>query len=300
MTAAVEPAPPLVPGVTIAPGYRVLGHLARSRRLDVYDVWSETRASRCIIKRLRPDCVDHARARRRMATEGRLLARLTHPHIVRGYELIVEPQPMVVMETLRGSTLEHLLDEAGRPMADADVAQLGLQLAGALHHIHGAGWLHLDLKPSNIVADNGRAVVIDLSVARRPGPAHGGVGTWCYMAPEQARGGMLDAAADIWGLGVVLYEALTGALAFDSDSIGSDDPAIATGAGRRNPDRYPQLAGRPTPIRRLRRRASAPLVALIEACMEPAPTDRPDLPAVLAELATLTDALPAWVLPRSE
>ena len=88
--------------------------------------------------------------------------------------------------------------------------------ASALQYLHGRGVLHLDVKPSNVIASAGRAVLIDLSLrGRRPLPA--GLGTWCYLAPEQARGDELTAAADVWGLGTVLFEAATGRPAFEDD-----------------------------------------------------------------------------------
>ncbi len=74
---------PLARGSAIAPGYEVIEHLSRGRTLDVYDVWSDERACRCIAKTLRADRSEDRWARRRLETEGRLLRRLTHPHIVR-------------------------------------------------------------------------------------------------------------------------------------------------------------------------------------------------------------------------
>ncbi len=96
-------------GSQIAPGYRVLGLLSRGRTLDVFDVWSDERSTRCIVKTLRPRSRDDPGARRRLLREGRLLCRLTHPHIVRGYEVVDGDPPLVVMETLGGETLAHLI-----------------------------------------------------------------------------------------------------------------------------------------------------------------------------------------------
>ena len=94
-----------------------------------------------------------------------------------------------------------MLIEDGPPPDAADVAHLGLQLGSALAYLHRERRLHLDLKPSNVIAEAGRAKLIDLSLARPPGPAADGIGTWLYMSPEQARGGVLGPAADVWGLG---------------------------------------------------------------------------------------------------
>jgi serine/threonine protein kinase len=107
---------------------------------------------------------------------------------------------------------------------------------------------------------------MDLSVSRPPGHMAAGRGTWCYMAPEQARGGTVGTAADVWGLGVVLYEAATGAAAFTDTAT----------------DR-PQLRAAARPVRSLRR-VPAPLARIVDACLAPDPGDRPALAEVRAAL----------------
>ena len=139
---------------------------------------------------------------------------------------------------LRGQTLSHLIETSG-PLVPAEAAVLGLQLLSAVGYLHGRGYLHLDLKPSNIIADGGRAITIDLSIARRPGRAPAGLGTWCYLAPEQARGGHVCDAADVWGVGAVLFEALTSKPPFDDSRVTSDLSLDAA-----EPELYPQLTGR--------------------------------------------------------
>ena len=121
------------------------------------------------------------------------------------------------METLGGETLAHLI---GPPPAAVgpELAFLGLQLSSAVGYLHRHGVLHLDLKPSNIVAEAGRAKLIDLSVARAPGRAKAGMGTWRYMAPEQARAATVGRAADVWGVGVVLWSAIWGDTPFSDES----------------------------------------------------------------------------------
>jgi serine/threonine protein kinase len=288
-------AAPVEPGTELARGYRVLAHLSRGNRLDVYDAWSDERASRCVLKTLRPDRVGERRARRALEQEGRLLRRFTHPHIVRAYGLTTTVDgghPMLVLETLAGETLSHLihrLEESGRRLPLVDAAMLGLQLASALHYLHGQGWLHLDLKPANIVAEAGRARLIDLSIARRPGRGRPGTGTLEYLSPEQARGGWLTTAADVWGLGAVLYAALAGQPPYGYDEQGSDasdhDTADDDSTDRTEPLElvYPQLSRDADPLRR-HRRVPSELASIIEACLRREPTERPALPELIAGL----------------
>lgn len=237
-------------------GCRIVEHLARGDCLDVYSVWSAERDCLCIAKALRPDRLqDHAGAARLLA-EGRLLQRLTHPGLVRGYETRVQPWPVIIMETLAGQTMSHLMDHRGQGLAASDLAELGRQLVAVIGYLHRHDRLHLDLKTSNLVLEAGRLRVLDLSHARRPGRCPAGFGTDEYMAPEQWDGGQVSAATDVFGIGGVLYRSAT----------------------RRRPygDRRAGIERRP--LRRHR------LGGLIAACLAPDPADRPDLAAIRAEL----------------
>jgi serine/threonine protein kinase len=246
-------------------GYEIVGHIARSKVLDVYDVYSEARDCRCIAKVIRPD-MDNERRRRRLRQEGRLLLRLAHPHIVRAYELIERPGPILILETLTGETLARLIERSRRRLAADEIAFLGMHLCSALHYLHGEGYLHIDVKPSNVVTDHGAAKLLDLSIARPPGPGRRGVGTRQYMAPEQARGGVLGAAADVWGIGAVLFEAATAARPFRS------------GDGR-----YEQLHRRADPVT-AHRRVPGRFGRLVAACLEPDAGSRPSLRELAAGL----------------
>jgi serine/threonine protein kinase len=262
---------PVATGAELAPGYHTIELLRRGRDLDVYDVWSEERACRCVIKAVRPDRLDREGPARRLVAEGRLLERLTHPHIVRAYEVIEEPVPMVVMETLAGETLGHMIEVREVELSAAELAQLGLHLCSAIRYLHRHGMLHLDLKPSNVIAECGRAKLIDLSVARPPGPAHAGIGTHYYLSPEQALGGDLGPAADVWGIGAVLFEAATGEPAFDDpDCDGDDDDYDYDDSVSETLDEgdYPQLTVKARRIDELRPLPKE-LADVVAACLEP-------------------------------
>jgi serine/threonine protein kinase len=226
----------------------------------VYDVWSEERECRCVAKLPRPERVGDPKTEGMLLCEGALLQRLCHPHIVRCYDVLRTPAPVVILETLTGATLAHLVDCVPR-IALGDLAMLGLHLCSAIGYLHRrAGVLHLDLKPSNVIAEHGRARIIDLSIARAPGAGHRGVGTRQCLAPEQARGDVVTEATDVWGIGGVLFHAATGRTPFD-----------AVGRGR-----YEQLERRAHSIRRYRRLPSA-FTAAVDACLEPDPRQRPSV-----------------------
>jgi eukaryotic-like serine/threonine-protein kinase len=279
-------------------GYDLLDHLHRSRAYDVYDAWSFERNCRCVIKTPRADRLDDPKLWRRLEQEGRLLYGLTHPHILRGYDMIPGPPPAVVTETLRGNTLEYLLENSRR-LSAAEAAVLGMQLSSAVAYLHNQGYLHLDLKPSNVVIDAGRAIVIDLSIAREPGPGTPGLGTWAYLAPEQARGDQLGPAADVWGIGIVLYEALTGRPLFgDGEDDEVSDSDLYTDSY--DPEDYPQLQGRVPGIGTVRR-VPAALATAIDSCLEPDASRRPSVPELSAILETVPGAgSPRGVRPRAD
>jgi serine/threonine protein kinase len=295
-------AEPLPMGFELAPGYEVIAHLSRGRRLDVYDAWSRERSTRCVLKVLRPERMEDGVAREQLVREGRLLERLAHPHIVRGYETITEPDPIVVMETLAGETLGHLIEEKA-PLAAEDVAHLGLHLGAAVAYLHRHGFLHLDVKPDNVVAEAARAKVIDLSLSRPPGQAPSGIGTWCYLAPEQALGGDLGPAADVWGIGATLFEAGSGEPAFDDPDDGSaswssmDETSVSSTAGERpswetgggeDPweGDYPQL-DRPAPALATVSGQPPALCELVDACLAPTPEARPTVAVLMARLEAI-------------
>jgi serine/threonine protein kinase len=256
--------PPLLEGTPLAPGYVVETHLSRNQVLDVYEVWSAERDCLCVAKVLRPDCRTHARRRERLEREGRLLLELAHPHLVRAYEMLREPELAVVLETLTGERLDALIASGERRLPAVDVAELGVQLCSVVGYLHRQGWLHLDLKPTNVIVDGGIVKLFDLSLVRRPGPGRPRYGTAGYLSPEQVRGEAFSEATDAFGLACVLFAAAT---------------RRSPGAGRKEGAPLP-----PPPVRTLRR-LPASLADAIDAGLSEDPASRPtvrDLGAVCA------------------
>lgn len=289
--------PPVYPpGHELAPGYVVVDHVRRGEDLDCYEAWSVQRYCRCFIKTLRPDAATDTSARRHLAREARLLLSLTHPHLVRAYDYVTPKDgqpPLLILENLTGATLSYLLDggrERAGPgwparLSSTDLGYLGQHLCSALRYLHSRNHLHLDVKPSNIIASDGVARLIDLSLARRPGRCAAGIGTPGYMSPEQACGGHLGPPADVWGVGLVLYQAATGLQPFDlhyrSCSASAHTSTMA---------RCQAVLTRPAPRLRARRRLPTEVAEVIDACLHWEPDQRPTLERLDAALATLTGA----------
>ncbi|RKT82251.1 Protein kinase domain-containing protein [Saccharopolyspora antimicrobica] len=261
---------PLRRSQQVAPGYPVIEHIRRGEDFDTYDAWSTRRYSRCFIKAVRPDRTGNREIGETLAHEGNLLLSCTHPYIVRAYELAeaADGTPVLVMETLGGATLDSLLDDGNRRLTTRELGYLGQQLCSAIRYLHDRGYLHLDLKPGNIIAEFGRARVLDLGLARPPGPSRGG--TPRCMAPEQVRGELVGPPADAWAIGLVLFESATGFQPFDVPE-----------------PEHPQLTTTAPPVRSSRR-LPRPLAEAIDGCLLPRPEHRPPLEHLHALLAEAT------------
>jgi serine/threonine protein kinase len=160
----------------------------------------------------------------RFEAEARTVAKLRHPNIVEVYDVSAddEPEKYIVVELSRGMTLRRILATTGE-MPPEVAAALALELAAALAHAHGAGVIHRDIKPENVLVETGEEVRIkltDFGIAKildAQGVTSTGqvLGSPAHMAPEQIEGGEVDARADVFGLGVLLYEAMVGHLPFE-------------------------------------------------------------------------------------
>lgn len=168
------------------------------------------------LKTLRPEYQRDPTSRQRFRREARAMAFVSHPNLVTIYDLYEEQDgSWVVMELVEGETLKDLVQRDG-PLPVEAVVLILQQLANALGHLHERNLVHLDIKPQNVMlSPSGEVKLIDFGLAQRPGDhteMSGGMafGTVAYLAPEQARGDSVGAETDVYSLGCVVYELLTG------------------------------------------------------------------------------------------
>jgi serine/threonine protein kinase len=207
----------LLPHDVIAPGRSVVRRLAGGGGHEAFLVELAGRRGYAVAKLPRPGFVDDAHRLLRLRNEGRALGLLAHPTVPRHLDTVLGgPYPHLLLEHVPGPTLHDAIAEK-QPPPPALVASLGCAIAGALAHIAAAGWVHLDVKPSNIVL-NARPRLIDFELARPAAEAARmtlPTGTWAYMPPEQRRAGFTRAGtvgppADVFALAASLHEALVG------------------------------------------------------------------------------------------
>jgi serine/threonine protein kinase len=232
-------------GAKLGP-YEVVAPLGSGGMGEVYRA-RDTRLDRTVaIKILPADAAGDGRRQERFRREARAISRLTHPHICTLYDIGEQDDvDFLVMEYLAGETLAHRLLRGALPLEE--VLHVGMQLASALDAAHRAGLTHRDLKPANVMLTTTGAKVLDFGVAKwRSGdmdPLISGpevtahptltqvgtvVGTIQYMAPEQLEGQPIDARADLFALGAIVYEMTTGRKAFEGSSATSVMTAVLT------------------------------------------------------------------------
>jgi serine/threonine protein kinase len=203
--------------------YRVIDRVGRGGMGTVYRALDETLHREVAIKVLNAELNDPEVAKRFRA-EAITVARLSHPGIATIYELFQhDGQWLMVMEFVRGETLEQLVARVGGLSPD-QAAAMCMQGLAALAHAHSMGVVHRDLKPANIMrTDTGDIKIMDFGIARVSGSEHLTsvgfmMGTPAYMAPEQVMGNEIDARADLYAVGVVFFRLLTGQLPFKGDT----------------------------------------------------------------------------------
>jgi serine/threonine protein kinase/Tol biopolymer transport system component len=210
------------------------------------------------VKVLSSEIAGDAEGRARVADEARMLAAVNHPNIAAIHDVqTVDGTLAIVMELVEGETLADRLSRAhGRGVPPAEVTHIARQLIDALDAAHEQKIVHRDLKPANIkLTPDGRVKVLDFGLAKVIAPATDAatmatregaiVGTPAYMSPEQIRGQPLDARADVWAFGCLLYELSTGRRPFDGPTV----PDTLAAVLQREPD-LTVLADRMPPVRR--------------------------------------------------
>ncbi|MWV57666.1 serine/threonine-protein kinase [Rathayibacter sp. VKM Ac-2754] len=222
-----------VVGTTVGDRYTIEELIGKGGMATVYRARDEILGRSVALKMFAPG-IDDAQDLQRKSSEIRLLAALNHPALVTLYDADdggddTGGQAYMVMELAEGPSLAERL--ASGPVAPNDVASMAADLGEALHTVHAAGVVHRDVKPSNVLlvpspltsrefrpklADFGIAYLIDATRITSPGTL---IGTAAYLSPEQAHGDPLTSASDIYSLGLVLLESLTGRRPFTGSAI---------------------------------------------------------------------------------
>lgn len=210
---------------SVAGRYEVERTLGRGGMATVYLARDGTLQRRVALKVLAEDLSGDGAFRARFLREARLAARLAHPNVVRVFDAgETDGRPYIVMEYVPGETVAALLERRGQ-LSPAEAVDVALQACAGLQHVHDRGLVHRDVKPQNLlVGDDGCVKLADLGIARAAESTrltmHGTIlGTAAYLSPEQAAGEEVTPAVDVYSLGAVLYELLTGRPPYDFSSL---------------------------------------------------------------------------------
>ena len=266
--------------------YRIGDLIARGGMASVYRAHDEQLDRPVAVKLMRPELAEDPGFTARFEAEARSAASVGHPNVVSIYDVGTdEDVSYIVMELVEGGDVAGLIARE-RPLKPTRAAQIAADAASALQAAHDAGVVHRDVKPGNILLRaDGRATVADFGIARATGEGTltktgAMLGSVDYFSPEQARGERADERSDVYGLGVVLYELLTGRRPF-----GGDSPyAVATARiGKPPPDPRAVAPEVPAGVAEITMRA-----------MAEAPADR------FPTAASMRDELLAWLEAATE
>ena len=234
------------------------------------------------VKVLRQELMHDPDLVRRFKNESKAISLLNHPNIVKVYDVSVSADlQYIVMEYVDGMTLREYLNERGGKLTARETVHFISQILKALDHAHRNGVVHRDIKPQNIMLlDNGQLRMMDFGIARvsRAENQLGGgkaMGSVHYISPEQAKGDETDRKSDIYSVGVMMYEMLSGKLPFDADDVVS----VA----------MKQITDEPRSLRELAPNVPEGLVEITERAMAKLPANR------YASAAEMLDALNAFV-----
>ncbi|WP_078920008.1 MULTISPECIES: serine/threonine-protein kinase [Tessaracoccus] len=260
----------LRPGLVLADRYRLIGHVASGGMGQVWEAFDDVLERRVALKIMHPHSQDEITLAERFRDEARFAAQLAHPNIVTVFDYLdVDGLACLVMEYVDGPTLGGVL--ARGPLSADETRAILSALASGLAVAHEAGIIHRDIKPANVLVSDSGAKLTDFGIARSiDGGTHtmtGQVlGTAHYLSPEQALGQKVGPESDIYGLGVLAHEMLTGDRPFDRGT------PIATALAHVRDAPPPLPEGTPEDLE-----------AIITACLAKEPADRPTA-AVVARL----------------
>jgi eukaryotic-like serine/threonine-protein kinase len=283
----------------------IIGHLARGRLTELYQVWSTDHWCALTGKVVAPaGAPDEAPVSFRREVE--VLRKLAHPNIVRFYGSgSADGRAYLLLEYFSGPSLFDVLESLPRRRLHVpDAIRAIMHIGAGVHYLHRQGYLYRDLKPGNVLLREGIPILVDFDVVRKIGhrrPADR-LGTAPYMAPEQVLKEPLTPATDVYGLGALLYEMITGHWPTE-EPTGEEDEwnewSDDLPPEPRRPDagpvlsnellaRYPQLTSAPVPPREHHPRLDAELENILLRCLEPDPSGRfQTVSGLLAALAPL-------------
>ena len=261
----------------IAQRYELQRMLAQGGMAEVWLAVDLTLDRKVAVKWLKPALATDAVVAERFRREAIAAASLNHPNIVAVHDVFEQDgRQAVVMQLVEGKSLRQVLDTQKR-LSPELTCHIGTCVAAALDHAHGAGFVHRDVKPGNIMmTSDGRVLLTDFGIAKGLQSAETDLtsdnimmGTAKYLSPEQVRGKKLDGRADLYSLGLVLYECLAGRVPF----IGETDADTALARLQRDP----------TDLSRLRATLPTKLVVAIHQLLARNPAHRPESGAVLVD-----------------
>ncbi len=259
--------------------YRLVAPIGAGASSQVF-LADDTRLRRRVaVKVLHDALAEDSMFLRRFESEAQLAAALNHPHIMAVYDWGHDDVPYLVTEYLAGGSLRAMLDR-GQRLTPSQALVVGLEATRALDHAHRRGLVHRDITPANLLFDDdGRLRIADFGLARALAeasvtePTGAFLGTARYASPEQAQGQPVDARSDVYSLALVLTEAVTGSLPFDTDT--------AVGTLMARVDRPLEVSDELGPLRPAIERAGAP-----------DPADRPDADQLAVSFMATAEALP--------
>ena len=279
----------LQPDTAFGP-YRILAPLGRGGMAAVYEAHEPSLDRRVALKVLPAEFLHDPAFADRFRQEARVAAKLEHPHIVPIHAYGIEGgRPWMAMRLVTGGSLAERVRRS--PLSPAETAAVLRDVAAALDYAHARGVVHRDVKPANVLLDEaGRAYLADFGIARMlegssVATATGLIqGTPSYMAPEQAMGAKVDRLADVYALGVVAFECLTGRVPYTGTT-----PVAILMKHVQEPVPEPTAA-----------EVAPALTAVLRRCLAKAPADRwPTAGAFSAALEVAAAGAPPWVDPES-